>query len=684
MEAAASIALFLTLLLYMVYTMSNYKSLIDEAMKTASYRLNAGLSKEASAANDASLVKEASELANALEYMAMGSANDGTLAGHARAELIRDFHKAAAAQRLGVKLAGDLVESATMVNGAQAVAPNSGKTKLTAKVDAHGNPLVTASPDSTGKTMLESYKQANTGTTLYDILMHEKQAGDVGEYDSEQYMSITGANENSNRRILNDASILSGVSKQEAKAPVRDRLREAFSTTSDTLGDQTVKSFFPIGYQEIGLKKTASIVDSFFGYYDFYKEAGKRKKAQLSKADNKMQQLRNSFQTKIRDLAMVDVAKGLRDGKSEDEIREMLTRNYDEYTRKAGGMLNVSIDEIRGREALSGQKLKTGRLLSHSQAMSDGPAALLDMKSALKKGRQIHEKGRLKYFEKDTDLADTPRNTTRNENKARRSLRSELTQGKNVSGGTRNTATIGEMFPEMTEEGAASLNKQKADLSARAGNVQTKKQKRNAQAAEQRRARIERNKARKAMRRQERKAAAAQRRKAATEARQQRAAAPKPTPPQVFKPSAPSVTQQIGARRKTMEDLDNISPTGKAHPKLKTQFEIQENMRNEGRSVFKPEEKAQMSLKETNELPTHQKLIQSKKTEPVAPAKSAPVKSSPTPTVRRAKGGGRAAADSGKGLSRLGKAGLLGGALLTGMAAKQVVHNRRKEQQNAR
>lgn len=237
--------------------MSNYKSLIDEAMKTAQYRLNAGVTKEASISNNDSLIKEASELANALEYMSMDSASDGSLAGQARAEVIRDFHKAATAQRLGVKLAGNVGESTVTATGTQAIAPQSGKTKLTTKVDKYGNPLVTASPDSTGKTMLESYKQASTGTTLYDILMHEKQAGDVGEYDSEQYMSITGANENSNRRILNDSSILSGVSKQEAKAPVRDRLREAFASTSDTLGDATTKSMFPTAYQYGGLKKTA-------------------------------------------------------------------------------------------------------------------------------------------------------------------------------------------------------------------------------------------------------------------------------------------------------------------------------------------------------------------------------------------------------------------------------------------
>ena len=335
--------------------MSNYKRLIDEAMKTASYRLNAGLDKTASVATESSLVKEASELANALEYMSMTTANDGSVVGQARAEIIRDFHKSAAAQRLGVKLAGNVGEGPTQASGTQAHAPMSGSHSLMAKKEVNGNPMVSASPDSTGKAMLESYKQANSGQTLYDILMHnkeamdgaersalfagaggmvpvlptgtlgaymgadegagggaaagsfaggmggrlaggiaqnviggvpgylvrrgmtaagnaggaylghrlaeelDKEAGDVGEFTADQYMSIPSKNENSNRGILNDANILSGVKKSEAKAPVRARLSEAFAATSDTLGDATVSNLFPQAYAKGGLKKVAGV-----------------------------------------------------------------------------------------------------------------------------------------------------------------------------------------------------------------------------------------------------------------------------------------------------------------------------------------------------------------------------------------------------------------------------------------
>lgn len=292
--------------------MSNYKSLIDEAMKTARYRLEGGVTKEASVSTESSLVKEASELANALEYMSISANNDGSVAGQARAEIVRDFYKAATAQRLGVKLAGDVGEGSTSASGMQAFPPQQGKVKLQVSKDQNGNPLVSSSPDSRGKTMLESYKQAHgVGTTLYDILMHEKEAGDVGEYDSEQYMSITGANENSNRSILNDSSILRGVSKQEAKAPVRDRLKEAFSTTSDTLGDQTVRAMFPTAYQRGGLKKTANKVPSFSEYDRSRKavEAGMGQNPVVKRQNTALVKRQNTALVKRQNTALVPVTK---------------------------------------------------------------------------------------------------------------------------------------------------------------------------------------------------------------------------------------------------------------------------------------------------------------------------------------------------------------------------------------
>jgi hypothetical protein len=194
--------------------------------------------------------------------MSITAVNDGSVAGMARAEIVRDFYKSATSQRLGTKLAGSVGESSTSVAGQQGLAVSSGKTKLTGKTSGL---MVTSSPDSTGNALKESFKQANTGKTLYDILMHQKEAGDVGEMDASMPApGIPSSNENSNRSLLNDASILSGVSKYEAKAPVRDRLREAFATASDTTGEQSAKAIFPMAYQKGGLKKTA-YADGYVG-----------------------------------------------------------------------------------------------------------------------------------------------------------------------------------------------------------------------------------------------------------------------------------------------------------------------------------------------------------------------------------------------------------------------------------
>ena len=247
--------------------MSTYKSLIDQAMETARYRLEAGsTTKTASAtvSNTESMLKEASEIANALEYVAINTADDGTTAGSARAEIVRDFFKSATAERFGQKLAGDVGEAPTQASGPQGQVPESGKTRLHKLLSGpQGNPLVSSGPNTTGKTMLESYKQADSGQTLYDILMTNKEASDHGgpmvSDSSMPAQGIPSSNENSNRAILNDAYVLEGVSKREAKEPVRARLAEAFAGTTDTLGDASAKAVFPQATAKGGLKKTAGV-----------------------------------------------------------------------------------------------------------------------------------------------------------------------------------------------------------------------------------------------------------------------------------------------------------------------------------------------------------------------------------------------------------------------------------------
>jgi hypothetical protein len=92
-------------------------------------------------------------------------------------------------------------------------------------------------------------KQAE-GNSLYDILMNSKEAGQNGgpseSTATEAAEGIPSGNENSNRQSLlgsNEAPV--NATKRQAKAPVRARLAEAFSHTSDTLGDASASAVWP-------------------------------------------------------------------------------------------------------------------------------------------------------------------------------------------------------------------------------------------------------------------------------------------------------------------------------------------------------------------------------------------------------------------------------------------------------
>ena len=223
--------------------MSNYRSMIDDALQSARARIDGGsadLMKTASAPEN-SMVKEASELADALEYVAHASTNTGSAADAVRGEMVRSFFKSAA---------GSPAQSSTSVQGTQAHAP-SGK-KIQAKGQAVGGSApqsaTTPAPADGKKPLLESFKQAE-GQSLYDILMASKTAGRGGPSEStasEYAQGIPSGNENSNRQAIlgsNEAPV--NATRRQAKAPVRKRLAEAFAHTNSTTGDATLSAMFP-------------------------------------------------------------------------------------------------------------------------------------------------------------------------------------------------------------------------------------------------------------------------------------------------------------------------------------------------------------------------------------------------------------------------------------------------------
>jgi hypothetical protein len=241
--------------------MSNYRSMIDEALQSARARIDGGsadLMKTASAPEN-SMVKEASELADALEYVAHASTKTGSAADAVRGEMIRSFFKSAA---------GSPAQSSTSVQGTQ------GQTTNGKKIPARGVSVGGSPPQSeTGpaaadgkKPLLESYKQAE-GQSLYDILMGSKTAGRGGPAEmsaSEDAFGIPSGNENSNyRSILHSNEGPVNMTKRTAKGPVRARLAEAFAYTGDTSADADIAAVFPQGARA-GTHKvaTASLLEA--------------------------------------------------------------------------------------------------------------------------------------------------------------------------------------------------------------------------------------------------------------------------------------------------------------------------------------------------------------------------------------------------------------------------------------
>lgn len=225
--------------------MSNYRSMIDQALEAARARAHSPAETEKSAAAhrpESSLVKEAQEVASALEFISLSASGNDTVAAF-RQEMIRDFYKSATAS--------SPAQGPTVASGTQGIAPSEGKTKLAPKGLVGGNAPVQSTPSAAPldgqKPLLESFKQAE-GRSLYDVLMGSKTAGAGGpaEHDSETMAGVSTANENSTyRKTLHTNEGPVNANRRDLKKSTRARLAEAFAHTNDTLGDATAAQIFP-------------------------------------------------------------------------------------------------------------------------------------------------------------------------------------------------------------------------------------------------------------------------------------------------------------------------------------------------------------------------------------------------------------------------------------------------------
>jgi hypothetical protein len=231
--------------------------MIDEALQSARSRLETGsgeLMKTASASPQNSMVKEAAELADALEYIAHSATSNGSASDSVRGDMVRSFFKNAT---------GSPAQSATSVQGTQSHAPPGKKIPVKGQSVGGSAPQseTTPAPADGQKPLLESFKQAE-GQSLYDILMASKHAAHGGPAESTATTAAAGipsGHENSNRHaILHSNEGPVNATKRQAKAPVRQRLAEAFTNTGKTTSDATLSAMFPQAAKRGG-HKVASV-----------------------------------------------------------------------------------------------------------------------------------------------------------------------------------------------------------------------------------------------------------------------------------------------------------------------------------------------------------------------------------------------------------------------------------------
>lgn len=241
--------------------MSHHQSMIDQALDVAKARLTGRThTKSASAPGEVDLVKEAAEVANALEYVALATADDGTEAGAQRQEMVRGLLKESAA--------GGPKETSTTTSGTQNQVPANSKKKIQPGGTPGGSSpaesksldgkqpanILRQMPPATAATPKDGGgKSANA--TLWDILNNHKEASDKEAaaggpltMDAEQALPQTpNANEGKSYAdsLLGSNAAPVAATKRQAKAPTRPRLAEVWDHANDTTGDASAKAVWP-------------------------------------------------------------------------------------------------------------------------------------------------------------------------------------------------------------------------------------------------------------------------------------------------------------------------------------------------------------------------------------------------------------------------------------------------------
>lgn len=251
----------------------SYQSLIDDAISRARVKVASGhphaTDKLASApVEGGNILAEAEKLANALEYLALATADDGTATGAARAEMVRDFFKSAADADKKKTVAQPLVTE-TSTSGTQKVAPQTGKAKLAPQGLVSGDsPKQTTAPDGAmSRNALEQTPSASPtkAASLYDMLMGARMAKIAAEsgaasprqMDADQPPPAQqkGQEGGHAQGPLSSSEKIVAAKRRELHAPTRNRLSEIFAHAGDTAQSmESAAGTFPLASAKGGMK----------------------------------------------------------------------------------------------------------------------------------------------------------------------------------------------------------------------------------------------------------------------------------------------------------------------------------------------------------------------------------------------------------------------------------------------
>lgn len=223
-------------------------NIINAALKRAR---SGEATKTAAAPDDSleSLIKEASQVADALEYMATAVIDDGTPAAEAQKAMLSEFFKGAA----------DMPPESVAPTGTQKDVPPAGAKKILPAGQPKGDsPPELEAPTGTQATigMPPGGKEASKPMTLLDLITKQAADSPVQSVALQDTEDPGKSHENSNVTALldsNEAPV--NATKRAAKMPTRERLKALFASASDTgPSSAAAQAAFPTAYARGGMK----------------------------------------------------------------------------------------------------------------------------------------------------------------------------------------------------------------------------------------------------------------------------------------------------------------------------------------------------------------------------------------------------------------------------------------------